>query len=344
MVLIRTASLGLLLLMASAANAGEAFVLKFATLAPEGSTWMNIIDDWAKNVEEKSGGRLKLKIYPGGVAGDEPDVLRKVRFGQLQGAAITGHGIGFIYSAARVLEMPFLFRDYDEIDYVQGKLLPDLRAGFRDNGFQLIGWAEVGFVRFFSQEPIGSMDDLRKRRIWLWQGDPLVEAFFSASDVAPIPLSITEVFTSLSTGLVDTVYAPPLGAIAMQWFTKTSYITDVGMGDGIGGLVVDNRFFNKLPKDLQTLLVTTGSEASERVIRETRLDNEKSLEVLRAKGMKFVPWKSDGDTQVNEFRDRAAARLADDGYIPAELYRRVGTMLEQYRQSQGSTANVASRP
>jgi TRAP-type C4-dicarboxylate transport system substrate-binding protein len=188
------------------------------------------------------------------------------------------------------------------------------------------------------------MGDLHKRRIWLWQGDPLVEAFFSASDLAPIPLSITEVFTSLSTGLVDTVYAPPLGAIAMQWFTQTQYVTDVAMGIGIGGLVVDNRFFKKLPQDLQTLLVRTGQEAGESVIRATRLDNEKSLAVLRAKGMDFVPWTPDDDTQLAELRDQAAARLAKDGYIPADLYRRVGTMLEQYRHSQESGANVASRP
>jgi len=333
MVLIRKAALGLLLsLVAGAAIAGNTYVLKFATLAPEGSSWMNILDAWAKNVERRSNGRLKLQIFPGGVAGDEPDVLRKVRFGQLQGAAITGHGIGLIYSPARVFEIPFLFNNHDEVDHVRKALSPELKRGFKDHGFELIGWGDVGFVRFFSQEPIGSIDDLRKRKIWLWEGDPLVQAFFSAADVAPIPLSITEVFTSLSTGLVDTVYAPPLGAIAMQWFTKTHYMTEAPLGDGIGCMVVDNRFFRKLPSDLRSLLARTGRETGERAIRATRLDNEKALTTLRNKGMRFVPWDSSTLTQARRFRDQAAQRLAREGYIPAALYRRVGAMLARYRQ------------
>jgi TRAP-type C4-dicarboxylate transport system substrate-binding protein len=258
--------------------------------------------------------------------------LAKARFGELQGGAITGHGIGMIYPPARVLEMPFLFHNYDEIDYVRKRLFSELERGFSDHGFTLIGWADVGFVRFFSQEPISSMDDLRKRRVWLWEGDPLVQAFFSAADVAPIPLSITEVFTSLSTGLIDTVYAPPLGAIVMQWFIKTRYMTEAPMGDGIGALVVGNRFFRRLPKDLRDLLLSSGQETGERAIRATRLDNEKALTTLRNKGIHFVPWKPSNDAQVSRFRDQAARRLARNGYIPAELYRRVEAMLARYRQ------------
>ncbi|HJV96602.1 MAG TPA: TRAP transporter substrate-binding protein DctP, partial [Albitalea sp.] len=250
-----------LLLCATAAHAEETYVLKFATLAPQGSTWMNIITDWASQVEKDSGGRLKFKLYGGGVSGDEPDVLRKIRFGQLQGAAMTGHGIGYIYSPARVLEIPFLFRNYDEVDHVRAQLMPQFRAGFHDSGFELLGWMEVGFVQLFSREPIYSLDDMKKRRIWLWQGDPLGDAFFSASGISPVPLPITEVFTSLSTGLIDTTIAPPLGAIALQWFSKTPYMTDIPVMDGIGGLIVSRQFFDKLPPDLQALLRKTGEAA-----------------------------------------------------------------------------------
>ncbi|MDH5513172.1 MAG: TRAP transporter substrate-binding protein DctP, partial [Gammaproteobacteria bacterium] len=183
--------IGLVLLMCffiPVAPADETYVLKFATLAPQGSTWMNIIEDWAGKVEAESKGRLKFKLYPGGVSGDEPDVLRKIRFGQLHGAAMTGHGIGHIYSPVRVLEIPFLFRSYDEVDHVRARLMPEIRAGFRENGFELIGWMEVGFIQLFSQEPIYSLEDMRKRRIWLWQGDPLGKAFFAASGISPVPL------------------------------------------------------------------------------------------------------------------------------------------------------------
>ncbi len=339
-----TVLVALLLLLQPGAWARDAYVLKFATLAPEGSTWMNIITDWAKQVETESQNRLRFKLYPGGVAGDEPDVLRKVRFGQLHGTAVAGQGIGLIYSPARVLEIPFLFQDYGEIDYVRERLMPELRPGFREHGFELISWIEVGFVRFFSKSPIRSIEDMRKRHIWLWQGDPLAEAFFEVSELAPIPLSITEVFTSLSTGLIDTVYAPPLAAIAMQWFTKTRYVTDVAMGNGIGGLVIATRFFKKLPDDLQALLLETGHETGERLIRETREDNEKSVSVLKDNGLEFVPWETGDEERVIDLRDRAAAVLAEKDYIPASLFERVRTMLEDYRRSVEPSAHVPPVP
>jgi TRAP-type C4-dicarboxylate transport system substrate-binding protein len=341
MVLIRRVMLVLWAALASTAvGAGESYELKFATLAPEGSTWMNILADWGRQVEEQSGGRLRFKMYPGGVSGDEPDVLRKIRFGQLQGSAITGHGVGLIYSPARVLEMPFLFRDYAEVDFVGARLVPDLRPGFRDHGFELVGWLEVGFVRFFSKEQIHSIDEMRQRRIWLWQGDPLAEAFFKVSALTPIPLSITDVFTSLSTGLIDTVYAPPLAAIAMQWFTKTPYISDAAMTNGIGALVVDRRFFDRLPADLQQLLRDTGEKTGKRLTEETRRDNERSLEVLKKSGLTFVHWNERDSAQVIELRDRAAKLLAEQGYIPPAIYQQVEGLLEEYRKTHPAPADA----
>lgn len=325
----------LLVLMLPAAHAEEAYVLKFATLAPQGSTWMNIIADWANKVEKESQGRLKFKLYGGGVSGDEPDVLRKIRFGQLHGGAMTGHGIGYIYSPARVLEIPFLFRSYDEVDHVRAQLMPEIREGFHQNGFELLGWMEVGFIQLFSRTPIYSIDDMKKRRIWLWQGDPLGTAFFAASGISPVPLPITEVFTSLSTGLIDTTIAPPLGAIALQWFTKTPYMTNIPVMDGIGGLIVSRKFFDGLPKDLQQLLRRTGEEAGSRLLVETRRDNEKSLAVLKQHGITFTSEWKDKDSDLHDLRDRAAAMLARDSYIPAPLYEKARKSLNDYRARKG---------
>jgi len=335
MVLKKLVAAFLLLLLLPAAHAEEAYVLKFATLAPQGSTWMNIITDWANQVEKESQGRLKFKLYGGGVSGDEPDVLRKIRFGQLQGGAMTGHGIGYIYSPTRVLEIPFLFRSYHEVDHVRAQLMPEIREGFHQNDFELLGWMEVGFIQLFSRTPIYSIDDMKKRRIWLWQGDPLGTAFFAASGLSPVPLPITEVFSSLSTGLIDTTIAPPLGAIALQWFTKTPYMTSMPVMDGIGGLIVSRKFFDGLPKDLQQLLRRTGEEAGARLLVETRRDNEKSLAVLKQNGVTFTSEWKDKDSDLYDLRDRAAAMLAKDGYIPAALYEKARKSLNDYRAHKG---------
>ncbi len=322
------------------ASAAPEHVLKFATLAPTGSSWMNLLQDWGDEVKSRSEGRLVLKFYPGGVQGDEPDVLKKIRFNQLQGGAFTGYGIGRMYSPARVLELPFLFRDYGEIDYVRDQFTDQFQDGFRDNGYELLGWMEVGFVHMFSTEPVNSMQGMKSRRVWLWQGDPLGQAFFTASGISPVPLSIVDVYTSLATGLVDTVYCTPLAAIALQWFTKTKYVSSISLTNGMGGLVVSKRFFDKLPADLQALLRETGQAAGERLVQATRSDNEKSLSELRQRGLQFIePGQGMSEPELLQLRDRAAAALIESNYIPAAVFERTRTLLEQYRSGQaGSSA------
>ena len=326
------------------AGAASQYVLKFATLAPTGSTWMNLLQAWGDEVEHRSEGRLVFKFYPGGVQGDEPDVLKKMRFNQLQGGAFTGYGIGRMYSPSRVLELPFLFRDVDEVDYVRSQFTEQFQDGFRDNGYELLGWMEVGFVHMFSTHPVDSIEAMRSRRVWLWQGDPLGQAFFTASGISPVPLSIVDVYTSLSTGLVDTVYCTPLAAIALQWFTKTKYVSSISLTNGMGGLVVSKRFFDSLPPDLQALLRETGQATGKRLIDATRGDNEKSLGELRRRGLQFIePGQGMSEPELLELRDRAAAELIDSDYIPAVVFDRTRALLDQYR-SAGTGSGTSAAP
>ena len=238
----------LLLLCSHSAMAEKVYTLKFATLLPTGTSWTNTFDNWIKEVESKSQGRLKFKMYPGGIMGDEPDVLRKIRKGQLHGGLFSGYGIGRIYSPARILELPFLFQNTNESDYVRKKLMPEIEVGFRESGFELIGWPEVGFIHFFSKHKIQSIDDIKNSRIWLWQGDPLGEALFDAANIKPVPLSIIDVYSQLSAkhGSIDTVYMSTFGAIALQWYSKVNYATHISVTNAIGAVVISNTFFNKL--------------------------------------------------------------------------------------------------
>jgi len=324
----------LAMLLPFSAGAATPHVLKFATLAPSGSTWMNILEEWGEEVKTSSEGRLVFKFYPGGVQGDEPDVLKKMRFNQLQGGAFTGYGIGRMYSPARVLELPFLFRDVEEVDFVREQFTPQFKQGFHDNGYELLGWMEIGFIHMFSTEPIHSLDDMRSRRVWLWQGDPMGQAFFQASGISPVPLSIVDVYTSLSTGLIDTVYAPPLGAIAMQWFTKTKYVSSVPLTNGMGGLVVSRRFFDRLPDDLKTLLNETGYRVGEKLISETRVDNARSIDELKKRGLKFIePDESMSDAELVALRNRAAEELIQSDYIPSSVFEETRRLIDQYRNA-----------
>ena len=330
-------------LTGTSAQAEKTHVLKFATLAPAGTTWTRLLEDWADEVKKESNGRLIFKIYPGGVQGDEPEVLKKIRFGQLQGGAFTGYGIGQIYSPTRVLELPFLFNNIEEIDYVRKRFMPEIEQGYRDNGYELLGWMEIGFIYFFSKAPIDSLDDLKERRIWNWQGDPLGQAFFEASGLSPVPLSIIDVYTSLSTGLIDTVYTPPLGAIAMQWFTKTQYITNVPMANAIGSLVVSRRFFQNLPQDLQKILKRTGAAIGEILVEATRKDNIDSLKTLQDRGMIMVEATESLETEaLQDIRVRASESLMEMGYIPKATIDRVNQWLQDFRNAKAAEAPDAA--
>jgi TRAP-type C4-dicarboxylate transport system substrate-binding protein len=333
---------GILLLCTQVAIAQQTYTLKFATLMPTGTAWSKLLDDWVKEVEQKSNGRIKFKMYAGGVMGDEPDVLRKMRKGQLHGGLFTGYGIGRIYSPARVLEMPFLFKSVDESDYVREQIMPDLEIGFRENGFELLGWPEVGFIHFFSTRRITSVDDIRKLRIWLWQGDPLGEAFFKAADINPIPLSIMDVYTQLSAkhGSIDTVYTSTFGAIALQWYSKLKYATHIPLTNAIGGVIISNRFYNKLPADLQQLLKTSGKEMGDKIRLNAREENRKSISLLQQNGIEFMfDWHEVDMDELLKIRDDAAAYLEQTDYIPASMFAKTKNLLMEYRNRPENQSN-----
>ena len=342
---LRFITLGLLLFSLSGQVYAKTYVLKFATLMPTGTSWTKLLDEWVQEVEQKSEGRLKFKMYPGGVMGDEPDVLRKLRKGLLHGGMFTGDGIGRIYSPARVLEVPFLFQDTDESDYVRTQMMPELEAGFRESGFELLGWPEVGFIHFFYKQPITSMDDIRKLNIWLWQGDPLGEAFFKAAAIDPVPLSVIDVYTQLSAkhGSIDTVYISSFGAIALQWYTKLNYASHIPFTNAIGGLVVSNRFFNKLPEDLQQLLKTTGKRLGDDIRMRAREENERSLAILEKNGIEFMfDWADVDMTEMHEIRDLAAKHLESTNYIPAATFARAQKLVTDFRDQHKNNSQAAN--
>jgi len=326
-----TLLLAALMLGTGGAHAADTYVLKFATLAPQGSTWMKAFDAWSREVATQSQGRLMIKFYPGGISGDEPDMLRKIRFGQLQGAALSGHGVGEIFPPARVLETPFLFRDHAEIDAVRAKIQPVIDAGFRTNQYELVAWMEVGNIHFFSTKPLATLDELARRRIWQWQGDRFIDAFFNANGWSPVALPITEVYTGLSTGLVDTVVSTPLASIAMQWAGKTPYMSSQPMATGIGAVVVSSKFYLALPPDLQALLKSTGVPLSKRLISDTRRDDFKSLAVLAKRTQPMVGLQKIDLAEQTALSRKAVNVLEAKGYLSADLDRQVDAELARYR-------------
>src|SRR4030042_1559456 len=248
--IIKSVVFGILVLLfsvPSAESAEEGLVIKMATLAPEGSSWIKQFNTMNAEVMEKTKDKVSFKIYPGGVVGDEKNMMRKVQIGQIHGAALTTGGLVALFKEIDVVHIPCFFQNYGEVDYVLKKMGPSFKKGLEDNGYILLGWSEAGFAYLLSTVYVSSVNDLKKAKVWIWQESPMAKAIFHEAGVAAIPLSLPDVLVGLQTGLVDVVYSPPTVAIALQWFTKVKYLVDVPLSYIGGGIVVRKDVFKKLP-------------------------------------------------------------------------------------------------
>ncbi|MBL4665632.1 MAG: TRAP transporter substrate-binding protein DctP [Nitrospinaceae bacterium] len=315
----------------SNAHAEKKHTIKFATLAPEGSSWMKSLRRFSVKIKKATEGNVSFKFYPGGVSGDEKDVIRKMRIGQLHGAGFTGVGLGAILPEVRVLDLPFLFQSDQEIEHVYQAMNDYFVERFDKKGYILLGWVPVGWIHFLSQKPIQTVADLRESKPWLWEGDPLVEQAYEGMDVQPIPLSITDVLLSLQTGMVDTVYSSTQGALVLQWFTKVKHITRLRMGYATGGVLISKKKFNKLPPAYQEALKKIGSECLKELVAVIQKDNLKAEKVLENNGVKWVP--QPGPAAIKMFQQAGATarqNLSGKLFSP-ELLNKVLRHLDEVR-------------
>ncbi len=314
----------------------QEYEIKFATVAPEGSTWMEVMREFDKAVREESNGRLGFRIYPGGSQGDEPDVLRRIRTGQLNGGGFTGVGMGAIAPKVRILDSPFLFRNYDEVDLIYEKFGDRFRDEFYDNGYVLLGWAEVGFVYVFSNVPVRRPEDMRGVKMWMWEGDPVAEATFKALNVNPIPLSVTEVMTSLQTRMIDAVYTPPMAALALQWFTRVRYMLDLPIADSAGAVLVSRRFFDRLPEDLQEILLRTGEKFMSRLTEKSREENRQSIDIIDEAGVQILDRPPQEEIARYEEMGKQARRELVGKLYSREFLESVESAIEEYRSQKAA--------
>ena len=297
------------LMMPPADSVAKTLEIKIATLAPEGSSWVKTFHSIDTEVREKTSQQIGFKFYPGGVLGDEKDMLRKMHIGQIHGAALTSAGLSAIYGEMDVFQIPFLFESHNEVDHVIEEMDAFFQKGLEENGYILLGWSEGGFVRLMSTTPVATMDDLRNAKVWTWADSPMTKVIFDQANISAIPLSVPDVLVGLQTGLVDVVYAPPSGAISLQWFTKTKYMTDVNLIYLVGGLAMQKKMFDKISPDHQKILLETCRNRMNELKKTIRKENQEAIQVMVKHGVKII---TPTPPQVAEFKavsDQAMLRL-----------------------------------
>ncbi len=324
--------------------AAQAFgqTLKIATIAPEGSSWMKDMRAGAKEVEERTGGRVKFKFYGGGIQGNDRQVRRKMRTGQLNGGALSSGGLNGFQKDADVFSLPMMFNTIEEARFVRNHLEPELRRRLEDAGYVNFGFATVGFGYMMSNKPMSSLADFKGQKVWTPEGDLVGYAALSALGVAPVTMPITDVMTGLQTELLDSVTVPPVGAVVFQWHTKLSYITEMPVAYVYGAMLVDKRAFSKISPQDQAVVRAVMEGIYRKFDQNGVRDNDDAMRALLEGGMKMA---TPDQSEVNKWREIVLAshrKLARKGVFDIQLLDQMQELLIQYRAGQGTNSPASN--
>jgi TRAP-type transport system periplasmic protein len=270
------------------ASAQAPLIVRMATLVPDGSSWHQILKETAEKWKTLSGGRVTVRLFPGGVAGDDPDVVRKMRLGTLNAGLLTAVGVGEIDKTCYALGIPLAYDSYEEVYYVLDKMRPKLEAGLEAKGFVVLNWADGGWVHFFTQKPVAVPDDLKPLKLFSWAGDPESVEVWRSAGFNPIPLPSTEIATALQTGLVQALGSPPQIAVISQYFNHAKNMTALRWQLLLGATLVAKSTWDKIPADVRPALLDATREAGARLQAEIRQSEEKDIEAMKKRGLNVV--------------------------------------------------------
>lgn len=317
-----------------ASGPAAAATLKIATVSPDGLVWMKKFRSSANRVKELTDGRVKFKIYPGGVQGDDATVLRKMRVGQLQGGVVAAGSLTRFYPDLQVYNLPLQFRDHAEVDYVRQRMDATIADNLEAAGILPLGITETGFAYLLSKKPVRSLEDLKQLKAWIPDGDPIASELVDSFAVSPIPLSLTDVLTGLQTGIIDTVVAPPVVALALQWHDQVSYLLDLPLLYIYSALAVDGDAWQKISAEDQQLVRQEMQALFAEVGADTRTDNKKAKLALQASGIQ--PLAPTDPAQWQQAASQAIDALLQSGEITPAAVQRYLDHLKAYRQGAGA--------
>jgi len=280
----------LLLALLGAAVARSAWaaetVVKMATLAPEGSSWYRVLQEMGEDWKKASGGAVALRIYPGGVAGDEDAMIRKMRVGQIQAAAITGIGLAYLDRSFYALHIPMMYASDEEFDYVRDKYAPVLEKHMEEKGFIVLNWGDAGWVHFFSKTQVVTPAEAKALKLFMWSGDTTLLQLYKETGFHPVPLSTTDLLPSLQTGMVNGYCSTQLASLAFQWFGLSPNMANLRWAPLTGATVIEKKAWEKIPAGLRPKLLEASRAAGQKLRVEIRRLNQEALAVMVKNGLK----------------------------------------------------------
>lgn len=304
--------------------------IKFGTLAPQGSPWDNIMRQMGEELKSATGGEVELRIYPGGIAGDEPDMVRKMRVGQLHAAALTVMGLAQIAPEMNALQMPMLLSSYAELDFVMREMSPKLDAILQKRGFKVLNWVDAGWVHLFAQTPVVYPADLKRQKLFVWAGDTAAVEAWKEEGFSPVPLPATEIYTGLQSGLINAFCTTPLAALSFQWFALAGNMTELKWAPLVGATIITLRKWQEMPEAHRALLLRSAAAAGERVRRDTRKLGDEAVEIMKQHGLRVVPVPREVAVDWERSARATYPRLLEKGG-PTEILHMIERLRDDYR-------------
>lgn len=318
-------------LLLLAGGVSEAQTLKLATLAPQGSIWDQSIRAMGDRWSRETGGRVQLKLYAGGVAGDETDALRKTRAGQFQGLAITVAGLTEIDPAFNVFQIPLYFESFEELYFVLGKLRPALEARLAAKNYVLLHWGHGGWIHLFSRQPVRTLADLKAQKLFVWAGDDATVQTWRKAGYQPVPLAATDILLGFQTKMIDVVPTTPIAALSLQWFRQTPHMMGLGLAPLVGGVVVTKSAWEKVSPEDRAKLEAAALAAEKELEREVPLQDRGAIDQMKQRGLTVqelsaaeqAPWREEARRFAESWRD---------GRVPPEILQAVEAAVAEFRK------------
>jgi len=326
------------ILLFAAQLMGKKTIIKMATLAPEGTKWHGMLIEMGQKWEKVTGGQVKLRIYPGGVVGDERDMIRKIRIGQIHAAAVTTEGLSELNNDIYALNIPMLFTDWEEVDWIRDRIEDDLIDGFEKSGFKLLTWTDVGWIHWFTTEPMKMPKDLKKMKIFNWAGEFHTYQLWKKGGFNAVQLASIDILSGLQTGLINAIGTNPMVALASQWFGIANNMLDMRWGLLTGGIVIDKRTWDKIdPEHQQKMLEIVAEIDQEQKLTGRYLDSE-SIDVMKKYGLKEYKLTAE---EIKYWQNYVKKWYPDirGSYVPAKIFDKVVALKNEKSQLEEKKGN-----
>jgi TRAP-type C4-dicarboxylate transport system substrate-binding protein len=306
-------------------------VIKIGSIAPDRSPWNDALKEIGREWERITNGQVVLKIYPGGIAGDEDDMIRKMKFGTLGGAVLTNIGITDINPDSFVLNTPFLFNSEKELNYIMEQLVPVFEKQNKEKGYQTIIWTMSGWVNFFSKNPVLYPQDLKKQKLSVSSGEPEMEQAWKKSGYHVVPTELKDLMMSLQSGMVEAFYLPPLLAGAGQYFPFAPHMNSLNIAPLVGGLVIVNRIWDKIPENYKQSMMDAVKKVAATLSGKTDALEQDALVTMKKNGLIIHEAPADSLPQWQDAATKGMDELVGKKFS-REIYDRLRQLLREYRQ------------